>query len=49
MVHGIEHRKFAVLGTGLAPVVEWVDTADLKSAAFLNKERAGSMPARGTR
>lgn len=32
----------------LAPMVKLVDTADLKSAAFLNKGRAGSTPARGT-
>ena len=29
-------------------MVKLVDTADLKSAAFLNKGRAGSIPARGT-
>ena len=32
----------------LAPVVKLVDTSDLKSAAFVNNGRAGSIPARGT-
>ena len=32
-----------------APMVKLVDTADLKSAAYLHKGRAGSSPARGTR
>ena len=31
-----------------ARVVKLVDTADLKSAAYLNKGRAGSIPAPGT-
>jgi hypothetical protein len=31
-----------------ASVVKLVDTADLKSAANLNKERTGSIPVRGT-
>ena len=34
---------------GYASMVKLVDTADLKSAAFLNKGRAGSTPARGTK
>ena len=33
----------------VARVVKLVDTADLKSAAYLNKGRAGSIPAPGTR
>ena len=32
----------------VARVVKLVDTADLKSAAYLNKGRAGSIPAPGT-
>ena len=32
----------------VAQVVKLVDTADLKSAAYLNKGRAGSIPALGT-
>ena len=32
-----------------ARVVKLVDTADLKSAAYLNKGRAGSIPAPGTK
>ena len=32
----------------VAQVVKLVDTADLKSAAYLNKGRAGSIPAPGT-
>ena len=31
-----------------ARVVKLVDTADLKSAAFVNNGRAGSIPASGT-
>lgn len=31
-----------------APVVELVDTSDLKSAALGKNGRAGSIPARGT-
>ncbi len=31
-----------------ARVVKLVDTADLKSAAFVNSGRAGSIPASGT-
>ena len=34
---------------GNAPMVKLVDTADLKSAASLNKGRTGSIPVRGTR
>lgn len=34
--------------TSAARVVKSVDTADLKSAAYLNKGRAGSIPAPGT-
>ena len=30
-------------------MVKLVDTADLKSAAFVNNGRAGSIPARGTK
>ena len=33
----------------VAQVVKLVDTADLKSAAYLNKGRAGSIPALGTK
>jgi hypothetical protein len=33
----------------VARVVKLVDTADLKSAAYLNKGRAGSIPAPGTK
>ena len=33
----------------IAPMVKLVDTADLKSAAFVNNGRAGSIPARGTK
>ena len=32
----------------VARVVKLVDTADLKSAAFLNKGRTGSIPVPGT-
>jgi hypothetical protein len=32
----------------VASVVKLVDTADLKSAAFLHKGRTGSIPVRGT-
>ena len=32
-----------------ARVVKLVDTADLKSAAFLNKGRTGSIPVPGTK
>ena len=40
-LHLIESRS-------VARVVKLVDTADLKSAAYLNKGRAGSIPAPGT-
>ena len=33
---------------GQASMVKLVDTADLKSAAFLHKGRTGSIPVRGT-
>ena len=38
----------APASTNVARVVKLVDTADLKSAAYLNKGRAGSIPAPGT-
>jgi hypothetical protein len=39
----------ASIWTCVARVVKLVDTADLKSAAYLNKGRAGSIPAPGTK
>ena len=35
-------------GKSIARVVELVDTADLKSAAFVNSGRTGSIPVSGT-
>jgi hypothetical protein len=42
------HHYFTVADEKSARVVKLVDTADLKSAAYLNKGRAGSIPAPGT-
>ena len=44
----VKLERYQAATSRTAPMVKLVDTADLKSAAFVNNGRAGSIPARGT-